>query len=346
MDARLKPDGLSAELARFAAHELAKGASPRTVDGRESSLRAFIAWCQERSITEPVEVTLPVMERYRRFLYHYRMPNGRPLSISSQRNRLSHIKVLFRYLARQGHILYNPMAEFELPRPHKRLPRAVLTVDEVETICRQCLYHPLGVRDRAIIETFYATGIRRQELGNLDLYDVELDQGTLMVRLGKGNKDRLLPIGERACAWIEKYIHELRPSLMTGEDDLALFVDDFGKRFTPHKLSDKVKSYLELCDITKPGACHLFRHTMATLMLENGADIRFIQAMLGHADISTTTIYTQVSIRTLKEVYSRTHPAKHIPHSQALIDPPATVDEPTAEDVLDALDDEAREDRE
>jgi len=339
----LQPDGLSAELARFAAHELAKGASPRTVDGRESSLRAFIAWCQERSITQPVEVTLPVMERYRRHLYHYRMPNGRPLTVSSQRNRLSHIKVLFRYLAREGRILYNPMSEFELPRPHKRLPKAVLTVDEVEAVCRQTLCHEYALRDRSIIETFYATGIRRSELMNLDVYDVELEQGTLMVREGKGGKDRLLPIGERACAWIDKYIHDLRPKLLTGEDDLALFLDDFGKRFTPHKLSDKVKWYLGLAGITKPGACHLFRHTMATLMLENGADLRFIQAMLGHADISTTTIYTQVSIRTLKEVYSRTHPAKHLPHSQVQA---VEVDGPTAEDILDELDREALEEPE
>lgn len=345
MDARLKPDGLSAELARFANHELAKGASPRTVGSRESSLRAFISWCQERSITEPVEVTRPVLERYRRYLYHYRQPNGRALSVSSQRNRLTHLKGLFRYLAREGRILYNPMAEFELPRPHKRLPKAVLTVEEVEAVCRQCLYHPLGIRDRAIIETFYATGIRRQELANLDVYDVELEQGTLMVRQGKGNKDRLLPIGERACAWIGKYLTEQRSALATGEDDLALFLDDKGTRFHPRQLSEKIKSYLSLAGIVKPGACHLFRHTMATLMLENGADIRFIQAMLGHADISTTTIYTQVSIRALQEVYSRTHPAKHIPHSQTLIDP-SVVNEPTAADVLKALDDEALEDNE
>lgn len=206
---------------------------------------------------------------------------------------------------------------------------------------RQTLLHDAwGIRDRAIIETFYATGIRRQELGALDLYDVDLEQGTLMVREGKGKRDRLLPIGERACAWIEKYVMEVRPTLVTGDSELALFLDDKGTRFSPHQLSDKVKTYLQEAGITKPGACHLFRDTMATLMLENGADIRFIQAMLGHADISTTTIYTQVSIRTLKEVYSRTHPAKHVPHSQAPVEDAPV---PTAADLLDAPDREAVE---
>jgi len=340
MDARLTPDGLSAELARYSSHALAMDQSPRTVSGRESSLRSFILWCQERAIAEPVDVTRPVLERYRRYLFHFRQNNGKPLSVNSQRNRLTHIKMFFRYLAREGRILHNPAAEFDLPKTHRRLPKAILTVQEVEAVCAQCLLHgDWGIRDRAMIETFYATGIRRQELGVLDVYDVDLEQGTLMVRQGKGKKDRLLPIGERACWWIEKYTTEVRPALVTGEE-LALFLDDRGRRFSPHQLSDKVKTYLAEAGITKPGACHLFRHTMATLMLENGADIRFIQAMLGHADISTTTIYTQVSIRALKEVYSRTHPAKHAPRSQAQ---PAAEPMPTAEDLLEALEREAVE---
>lgn len=346
MHAHLKPDRLSAEVARFAADALARDKSPRTVEGQVSSLRAFVMWCVERSIVEPVDVTRPILERYRRYLYHYRMPNGKPLTIGAQRNRLTALKVFFRYLTREGRLLYNPAAEFDLPKPHKRLPRAILTVDEVEAVCRQTVLHDAwGIRDRAIIETFYATGIRRQELGALDLYDVDLEQGTLMVREGKGKRDRLLPIGERACAWIEKYVMEVRPTLVTGDSELALFLGDKGTRFSPNQLSDKVKTYLQEAGITKPGACHLFRHTMATLMLENGADIRFIQAMLGHADISTTTIYTQVTIRTLKEVYSRTHPAKLVPHSQATSrdTPDRDAPAPTAADLLDALEQEAVE---
>jgi integrase/recombinase XerD len=303
--------------ARYEVDALARGLSPRTLQGRQSSLRGFFAWCAERSITKPAEISLALLERYRRHLYYYRSRSGRPLSIATQQGRLSDIRVFCRYLTRQGVIPFNPAAEFELPRVHRRLPRAILSVAEVEAVCRQCLLHEdIGIRDRAIIETLYATGIRRMELTNLDLYDLDREQGTLMVREGKGRKDRLLPIGERALAWLDRYLEDVRPVLRVGNlDDQALFLNDRGERFRVHQLSDKVRAYLTAAGIDKPGACHLFRHTMATLMLENGADIRFIQAMLGHASLETTTIYTQVSIRALKEVYARTHPAKHIPRS-------------------------------
>lgn len=328
---------------------LARGLSPRTMTGRKSNLNVFIRWCADRSLFEPQELTRPVLERYRRHLYYYRGLGGKPLSVATQRNRLTAVKLFCRYLAREGVIPINPAAEFELPRLHKRLPRAILTVAEVEAVCRQCLLHGyMGIRDRAVVEVFYSTGIRRAELANLDLYDVDIDQGTLMVREGKGKKDRLLPLGERAGRWINRYVTDVRPGLVVGNpDDQALFLDDRGKRFRPHQLSDKVRDYLAAAGISKPGACHLFRHTMATLMLENGADIRFIQAMLGHADLSTTTIYTQVSIRALKEVYARTHPARHVPRGQ----PPQRDDsddagdkEPDENTIWDALDAEAMED--
>jgi integrase/recombinase XerD len=131
-----------------------------------------------------------------------------------------------------------------------------------------------------------------------------------MVRKGKGGKDRLIPIGERALRWTDRYVREVRPQLLVDGGDNTLFLTDHGQPFVNNRLSDLVKSYLERCDIDKPGACHLFRHTMATLMLENGADLRYIQVMLGHARLETTTIYTQVAIRKLKEVYERTHPAR------------------------------------
>lgn len=339
------PRTLAVWIERFAADCLARDYSARTVEARLCSLRAFVAWCEDRSLSRPQEVTVPVLERYRRALYHYRVPaTGRPLSVATQRNRLTAVKVFFRYLARERVILYNPAAELELPRLHKRLPKAILTVDDVEAVCRQTLLHgALGIRDRAMIETLYATGIRRQELTQLDVYDVDLEQGTLMVREGKGKKDRLLPIGRRACAWIDRYVTDVRPQLVVaGPDDQALFLDNKGTRFTPGQLSDKVKHYLDAAGVHKPGACHLFRHTMATLMLENGADLRFIQAMLGHADISTTTIYTQVSIRALKEVYARTHPAQHVPRARRQDDAhDANEKILTADDVLDALEQEA-----
>lgn len=288
-----------------------RGYSERTLEGRYSNLHCFINWCKERGINEPQQVTRPIIERYRRYLYHYRQANGKPLSLSTQRQRLTPIKLLFKWLTKENYLLHNPASELDLPRVHKRLPRAILTQAEVEQVLNHTLlFGENGIRDRAIIETFYATGIRRAELGNLSLDDVDFDQLTLMVREGKGKKDRLLPIGERACLWIDKYLLDVRHTLVMEPDRGHLFINNRGEAFTPYQLSDLVKKYLLGAGITKQGACHLFRHTMATLMLENGADIRFIQVMLGHADISTTQIYTHVAIGKLKEVYTRTHPAR------------------------------------
>ena len=166
------------------------------------------------------------------------------------------------------------------------------------------------MRDRAIIETLYSTGMRRKELSNLHLYDLDTDRGTLMVRRGKGKKDRMIPIGERAMKWIAKYVAEVRFNFIRGEDCKAVFLSVNGNAFNADQVSVIVKHCIEKSGVQKKGACHLFRHTMASLLLENGADLRFIQMILGHASIKTTEVYTQVSIRKLKEIHMAMHPAE------------------------------------
>jgi integrase/recombinase XerD len=180
--------------------------------------------------------------------------------------------------------------------------------------------------------------MRRMELVNLSIHNIDLERGTVMIRQGKGRKDRLIPIGERALAWIEKYRDTARPELVAGKDDGTLFLSEWGEAFTPNAMTRLVRVYVEKSGVGKKGACHMFRHTMATLMLEGGADIRFIQAMLGHAELSTTEIYTQVSIRLLKSIHTATHPGRMAETGQHGLDP-----EPTAEDLLEALDREAEE---
>lgn len=185
-----------------------------------------------------------------------------------------------------------------------------------------------------MLETLYSTGIRRLELIQLKVIDVDSERGTLLVRMGKGKKDRMIPIGERAVRWIEKYLNETRPELTTGSDEGILFLNKLGLALGKNRLTSLVRSYVEAAKIGKKGSCHLFRHSMATLMLENGADIRFIQAMLGHAELSTTEIYTQVSIKKLKEVHTLTHPAKAgRTKTKAIMDTPA----PTEEELFTAL---------
>jgi integrase/recombinase XerD len=303
-------NGITPYLNRFLEWSAAVGLSPCTVDLRQRVLKRFIAWCDERGLDKPQDITRAILERYRRYLYHYRKRNGEPISFATQQQRLVPIKAFFKWLVKENHILYNPASELELPRVHRRLPKHILTHEEVERIIGQTMLHgELGIRDRAIIETLYSTGIRRMELVNLKLYDVDTRNGTLMVREGKGRKDRMVPLGQRACTWIDKYTEQVRPGLVVEPDEGWLFLHEYGEPLRKNRLTDRVKKYIEQAGIGKPGACHIFRHTMATLMLDNGADIRHIQAMLGHSQLSTTEIYTQVSIRKLKEVHALTHPA-------------------------------------
>lgn len=294
--------------------------SEDTVITRRSYLAYFHGWCRERGLENPTEITRPILERYQRWLFHYRKKNGKPLSVRTQHTRLQAIKSFFQWLARQNYLLHNPASEIVLPRMDHRLPKYVMNVHEAEQVIQQPdITQPEGLRDRAILETFYSTGMRRMELAHLKVYDLDADRGTVTIRLGKGRKDRVIPIGERALAWIDKYVQEARLTLLSCADDGTVFLNYLGVPFERLQLTSLVRNYLTKSKIGKTGGCHLFRHTVATLMLENGADVRVIQEMLGHAKLSTTELYTRVSINLLKQVYSATHPAAHLhrPETQA-----------------------------
>jgi len=285
--------------------------SEYTVRGRAGHIAFFLAWLAERGITEPVEVTRPVLERYQRHLFHYRKANGEPLSFRSQHARLVPLRAWFRWMTRQNHILHNPASEIELPRLGRALPKNIFSAAEVERVMMQPdIEEPIGLRDRALLEVLYSAGMRRLELVRLKLYELQLDRRLILINQGKGHKDRYVPIGERAVLWLEKYIREARPQLVSEPDDFTVFLTAQGEPFSRDHLSFTVKERIDAAELGKTGSCHLFRHTMATLMHENGADIRYIQQMLGHEDIKTTQIYTQVAIRTLQQIHAATHPAE------------------------------------
>jgi integrase/recombinase XerD len=312
------PNSLFNHLRHFLAWRLERQFSAQTVTRDEECLRYFIIWCDERGLGRPQEITRPILERYQRYLFLYRKTDGQPLSARTQYSRLTPLRAFFAWLTRHNHILYNPASDLDLPRLDQRLPKHILTVGEVETILAlPDLETGLGIRDRAMLETLYSTGMRRQELAQLGVFNVDHDRGTVMIRQGKGGKDRVIPIGERALQWLAKYRDDVRPELVSGADDGTLFLTHAGEAFTVSSLSEMVREYIDAAKIGKRGSCHLFRHTMATLMLENGADIRFIQAMLGHANLNTTQIYTQVSIRKLKDIHTATHPGRVIEGAQA-----------------------------
>lgn len=265
-------------------------------------------------------MTKPVVEAYQRHLFHRRLPSGKPLSFGTQYGTLVAVKRLFQWLTRSNVLLYNPASEIELPRLGRRLPRHVLTAAEVETVLAvPDVSDPLGLRDPAILETLYSTGMRRSELVKLSVFDVDVERGTLLIREGKRSKDRIVPIGARALAWLDKYQATVRARLLTDPNDMTLFISRLGEGMTPSHLTLLTRRYVEASGISKTGACHLFRHAMATLMLEGGADVRMIQAMLGHASLETTALYTHVAIRTLKEVHERTHPGARLGRSKAKV---------------------------
>lgn len=311
-------DGFRRYLIDFIAHLAARHYSPHTQKNRRIDLGYFIVWCEERGIERPAEVTRAHLERYRQHLFHYRRAdNGRPLCFASQTHRLIAVRVFFQWLARQHHLLYNPASELELPRSERQLPRHILSVAEIEQVMNALdAGSARGLRDRAMLETLYSTGMRRSELTGLRIVDVDLAHGTILIRQGKGKKDRVVPVGERACRWIERYLAEVRPGVLDEIDDGALFLASHGEAMQAKQLSYIVKQALERAQLARfqdthaNAACHLFRHACATHMLENGADIRYIQAILGHENLATTAVYTQVSIGKLKEIHAATHPAR------------------------------------
>lgn len=287
-----------------------RGYSESTLHRRESDIRRFIGWCDERSLNHPNQITKPILERYQRYLYYYRQErNNRPLSPTSQNHYLTSVRQFFKYLTQQNYLLYNPASELVIIKEAVSLP-VVLSVEEIERLIQQPDTNTeKGIRDRAILELFYSTGLRRSELCNLTLHDVSLARKTVMVRKGKGNKDRLIPVGSRALKWIEHYLDKVRDQLIMDISNDALFLNDYGDAFRDNKLGDKVKRFMVNSGLDVAGSCHLLRHAMATHMLENGAELRYIQAMLGHASVATTQIYTHVSIRQLQHVHDATHPA-------------------------------------
>jgi integrase/recombinase XerD len=315
--------------------------SEHTVRNRRVHIGYFIHWCVERGLTEPVEVTRPVLERYQRHLFHHRKKNGEPLSFRSQHSSLVPLRVWFRWMTRQNHILHNPASELELPRLGRALPKNIFSAQEVEQIMQLCdVAEPIGLRDRAILEVLYSTGIRRLETVQLKLYDLSLDRGLILVH-GKGKKDRYTPIGERAIAWLQKYIREARPQLAVEPDDRTVFLTAQGEPFHRDHLTWTVRERVVAAKLGKVGSCHLFRHTMATLMHEGGADIRYIQQMLGHEDIKTTQIYTQVAVRALQQIHAATHPGAMLERGE---NPSTKVTNPDTDLLSQMLADDAEDD--
>lgn len=286
------------------------GYSPTTIRARRQAIRRFIAWCGRNGLVHLTDITKSVLERYQRHLFHYRKEDGTPLTQGSQLGALAPLKTWFKWLTRERHTVCDPASDLDLPACPKHLPRFILSVEEVEAILAQAdPGTPYGLRDRAILELLYSTGLRRMEMARLALHDVDAGRRLVFVREGKGAKDRVVPMGHRALSWLDRYLSEARP-LLRRADCSALFLTDYGQPVSPEFVAAHVKRYMRFAGIDKPGATHLLRHAMATHMLEAGADVRVLQVLLGHSCLNTTEIYAHVSLEHLKAIHDATHPAR------------------------------------
>jgi integrase/recombinase XerD len=272
-------------------------------------LRRFFTFLESLGVNDVADVARETVRDYQRHLYEEINARGEPNSVSSQNNALKAVKGFFRFLRREDYLVSDPACEITYARAPKRLPRSVLTRAEI----RKIISAPdtrtvLGYRDRVILEVLYSTGIRKAEVNGLLLQDVDCQEGFLRVNDGKGKKDRVVPLGKIACRYIENYVKAVRPSLIRDPYEQHLFLSMKGKRLSKNMVWEIVKRYRKKARIQKKVSPHTFRHTCATLMLRNKANIRHIQEMLGHASLNSTQVYAAVSITDLKEVHKRCHP--------------------------------------
>jgi integrase/recombinase XerD len=285
---------------RFLAVE--RGLSENYQLSTRRSLTEFAEWCgQTHQITAPRNVTLPVISEY------LGLRKRRGLSASSIKLIVIALKIFFRFLAREGMLERDPTETLTSPRIERYLPETLneLQVEQlIESIDTQ---HPLGLRDQAILELLYASGLRISELANARLENFDSNERILRVT-GKGNKTRLVPVGKKACGALEKYISVERLQLVKRRSGSEIFLSSRGTKLTTTRIWQIVKECARRSGLETNIYPHLLRHSFATHLLGNGADLRIIQEMLGHADISTTQVYTHVDQQHLKAVHRKFHP--------------------------------------
>lgn len=285
-----------------------RGMTRATCRGQRYILGDFARYLENRCIEIPA-ITSDIVQAYALSLYKYRKKDGTPLAPGTISLRFTVLRLFCRYLYRQNLLLTNPAKNLPSPKTAETLPRVYFTAAEMEKILQiPDVSRRAGLRARAILETFYSTGMRKSELLNLHINDIDLERGAVRIRQGKGQKDRVVPIGSRALQWIERYMEKARPVYLKGKPVENLFVDHYGNILTGRKVSRAVAFYIERAALGKTGGCHSLRHTCATLMLTGGASIRHVQEMLGHSRLETTQYYTRVMIPELKEMFRKYHP--------------------------------------
>ena len=280
---------------------LEQGVSPRTNEAYARDLARFAGYARARGAATPVDVSARTLRDY---VYHLKDLGLAPASI---RRNVSAVRTYYRFLLSEGHVVRDPSERLETPRRWRTLPE-VLTVDEVSRLlAAPTLDEPLAFRDRALLELAYGAGLRVSEWIGLGVRDLLFEEQLVRV-FGKGSKERLVPIGRSAIGAVAVYLRELRPKLEQGGGKGILFLNARGTPLTRMGAWKILRKYVDVAGITKAVSPHTLRHSFATHLLEGGADLRAVQEMLGHADISTTQIYTHVDREYLRSVHKQFHP--------------------------------------
>ena len=289
-------------LARLLDHlTVERGLSPRTLDAYRRDLDRFLGFLQARGLSTPAQVG-PV--DLREFVYGLK---DRGLAASSIRRNLSALRTYFAFLVNEGAIVADPTDRVEMPRAWRRLPDALSREDMARLMDAPDPGDPLFWRDKALLETAYASGVRVSELTGLRLRDIDLREG-LAVVVGKGSKERIVPIGRAALRSLDVYLREVRPRLARGAAAGALFISARGRPLSRMGVWKILRKQVRRAGLRKRVTPHTLRHSFATHLLEGGADLAAVQELLGHADISTTQIYTHVEREYLRDVHRRFHP--------------------------------------
>lgn len=292
----------------FARSYKIKGRAKRTVEEMTQRLRPFIKYLESQNITHIDGITKDVITAYQTELYQSINQYQRPNSITYQNLLIGAVKQFMRFLKQNEYMVSDPSEYIEYAKEPQRLPKSVLTASEARKIMQMPdTKSLLGYRDRTVLEVVYSTGIRISELIDLKLGDVDYHDGFLRIS-GKGEKDRVVPLGKIACRYLENYIKSIRPELIKDPYNNHLFLSIRGNKLPKPTINRFIKIYAKKAKIKKNVHCHTFRHTCATVMLKNKANIRVIQELLGHSRLSTTQIYTHLSISDLKQTHKQCHP--------------------------------------
>jgi integrase/recombinase XerD len=280
----------------------------RTIVGVRWRLGKFFSYLESQGINHIDGITKDAVRTYQVELYQCINIKGSQNTIAYQNNMLSAVKQFLRFLHQRDYIVADPARDVQYAKQPKQLPKGVLTPSEA----RKILHAPdtktvIGYRDRTILEVLYSSGIRKEEVNNLTLADVDYHDGFLRTT-GKGQKDRIVPLGKIACRYLENYVKSVRPELIKDPYNNQLFLSLRGNKLSKNMIWELVKKYAKKARIRKNVHPHTFRHSCATSMLKNKADLRTIQKLLGHASLTSTQIYTHLSIADLKQVHKRCHP--------------------------------------